>query len=386
MEVGTNMPNRSEVPNVVCPNKEVTSISTPSNGPIVGSKVGSKRRLRVVTLRSPRLVTRETSAAEVAETVRRAAAEAGWECEVGRMEDLDGPQLQLGEYTSLMEAKPKTGNAALDAQAHPLSLAQLSNLLRHREIIRRAAQPGYAADLTLVLEDDALRTDATPALLTRFLQAVDRNAFQADIVFAGLPRVTVEGKVDANTLMLKDAELNDVELRRVQQSFLVLPSKESYFLTRSGASAIWAHWKDKVGFRAAVQFSWTIAAKELRAFYFSTNLFIDGSKLGVYAGSCSPNGALIYNAAYMGALATLQKADRTPAELDAAKKAIDGLATTLRNPQVLHQKGIIAFLRGDRPRARAILLEACDLALAEGASLDHTSDLLNNAINACRFT
>ena len=347
-----------------------------------------KMMLRVVTLRSPRLKSRETSASEVANTVARVAREAGWECETGWMEELDGPGLKLEAFQSLIDPKPVTGVPELDALVRPMSLAQLSNLLRHREIVRRAAQDDNVADLTLVLEDDALRTEATPALLTRFFQAVERNAFKADIVFAGLPRVSENGQVRPNSLSLtlKDAELNDVELLRVQSSFLVLPSKESYFITRDGARAIWDHWKDKVSFRAAVQFSWTIAAKSLRAFYFSTNMFVDGSKLGYFAGTCTPNGALIYNAAYMGALATLQKSDRTPSDLDAAEKAIDGLAATLRHPQVLHQKGIIAFLRGDRVRARAVLLEACDLAIAEGACLDHTSELLNNAINACRIS
>lgn len=352
-------------------------------------------RLDVITLRSPRLRSRDTSAAEVAQAVKAAAVEAGWECAVAQMLELDAPGLRAEEYQPLLEASPKTGIPEIDAQIRPLTLSSLSNLLRHREVIRRvasgasalgAAAPSVpAADLTLVLEDDALRTDATPALVTRFLQAAARNAFKADVVFAGLPRVTAEGKVQPDSLTLKDADLNDIELLRLQSAFLVLPSKESYFLTPDGAKKLWAHWKDKVSFRTAVQMSWTVRALDMRAYYFSTNLFVDGSKVGYYANSCAANGALLYNASYMGALAALQKPGRGAADLDAASAALDGLEKCLRNPNVTHQRGVVAFLRGDHRRAHALLLEAYDLAVAEGACLDHTSDLLNNAINVCRF-
>ena len=345
-------------------------------------------RLDVVTLRSPRLRSRDTSANEVALAVQRAAGEAGWECQVRSMVELDAPGLQVDDYKSLLEANPKTGFPELDAQARPLTLPSLSNLVRHRDVIRRVAEAAEALEapnLTLVLEDDALRTDATPALVTRFLQAAARNAFKADIVFAGLPRVTPDGKVQPDSLTLKDADLNDIELLRLQSAFLVLPSKESYFLTPAGAKKLWAHWKDKVSFRTAVQLSWSIRALNLKAFYFSTNLFVDGSKVGYYAISCAAHGALLYNAAYMGALAALQKPDRGAADLEAAQQALEGLEKVMRNPNVTHQRGVVAFLRGDHKRAHALLLEAYDLAIAEGACIDHTSDLLNNAINVCRF-
>ena len=204
-------------------------------------------------------------------------------------------------------------------------------------------------------------------------------------MFAGLPRVTPEGKVAPDSLTLKDADLNDVELLRLQSSFLVLPSKESYFLTPDGARALWDAWKDKVSFRTAVQMSWTIAARKLRAFFFSTNMFVDGSKVGYYSNACAPNGLLLYNAKYMQVVTLLQKTPRTEAELREADQLVDELAKTLRNPNVIHQKGIIAFLRGEHKRAHTTLLEAVDLALADGACLNHMSDLLNNAINVCRF-
>lgn len=341
-------------------------------------------KLRVVTLRSPRLKAREVSCAEVQASVAAAAAEAGWECQVELFTGLD---LDSGLDTSAIQPAPKTELPAIDALVAPLTPPQLSNLLRHREIARQTALAPTegAPDLTLVLEDDALRTDATPALLKRFLQAAERNAFKADIVFAGLPRVTPEGRVAPDSLTLKDAQLNDVELLRLQSAFLVLPSKESYFITRDGAKALWEAWKEGVSFRASVQLSWTIAAKQLRAFYFSTNLFVDGSKVGYYSNSCAPNGMLLYNAAYMQVVTLLQKTPRTPEDLTQADQLVDQLALQLRNPHVLHQRGIIAFLKGDHARAHAVLLEAVDLALADGACLNHTSDLLNNAINVCRF-
>jgi len=341
-------------------------------------------KLRVVTLRSPRLRAREVSCGEVVSSVQAAAAEAGWECEASFFTELDSDS---GLDTSLIEPKPKTELPVIDAQAAPLTLPQLSNVLRHREIIRQTATApaADAPDFTLVLEDDALRTDATPTLLKRFLQAAARNAFKVDLVFAGLPRVTPEGKVAPDSLTLKDADLNDVELLRLQSSFLILPSKESYFLTPAGAKRIWEAWKDKISFRTAVQLSWTIAAKKLRAFYFSTNMFVDGSKVGYYSNACAPNGMLLYNAKYMQVVTLLQKTPRTDAELREADKLVDELAKGLRNPNIIHQRGLIAFLRGDYPRAHATLQEAVDLALADGACLNHMSDLLNNAINVCRF-
>lgn len=340
-------------------------------------------RLDVYLLRSPRLSTRETSSSEVVGTVREAARKAGWECGVTILTELDGDFLRAEDHAQAIEAAPATGDATFQSQVGSMSLAQLSNLLRHREVARRAAASDAA--LTLVLEDDVLRTAATEALVTRFLQAATRNAFVADIVFAGLPRVTPEGHVHPDSLTLKDANLDDVELLRFQSSYLIAPSKDSYFLTPKGAKALWAHFEEKVSFRTNVQLSWAIKKCSLKAYFFSRNLFIDGSKLGFFANSCSPNGHLIYNGSYMTALQLLQKAERTPADLDEAERLVDQLATQFRNPSVLHNKGLIVYLKGDAKRAHAILLEAFDLALKEGACVNHTSELLNNAVNLCKL-
>lgn len=340
-------------------------------------------RLQVYLLRSPRLSTRGTSSADVVGTVRAAAEKAGWECESAAVTELDGDSLRVEDHTGVLDPSPATGEPAFQSQLGGLTRPQLSNLLRHRDIARRASESD--ATLSLVLEDDVLRTASTEALVTRFLQAFTRNAFVADIVFCGLPRVTPEGHVHPDSLTLKDAALDDVELLRFQSAYLVAPSKDSYFLTPTGAAALWSHWKEKVSFRTNVQLSWTIKARDMRAFFFSRNLFIDGSKFGFFANSCAPNGHLIYNASYMDSLRLLQKPGRSPADLDKAERLVDALAAQFRNPAVLHNKGIIVYLRGDAARAHAVLLEAFDLALQEGACLNHTSELLNNAINLCKF-
>ena len=339
-------------------------------------------RLDVYLLRSPRLKLREVSSRDTLALVLKVAQDAGWEVRSTVVTELDGDTLKQDEIAALVEPKPVGLDATFQAQLGPMTLPQLSNVLRHREVMRRASESD--ADLSLVLEDDVLRSAALPTLLPRFLQAVTRNAFKADIVFAGLPKTTPDGKVQPDSLTLKDASLDDVELLRFQSAFAVAPSKDSYFVTRAGAEAFWKDWA-KVSFRANVQISWTIKAKALRAYFFTHNLFIDGSKFGQYSSACSPNGHLLYNADYMEVLQLLQQEKRSPAQLDQADAKLARLLETMPNPNVMHYRGLIAHLKGDHARAHALLLEAFDRGVTEGMMLNPQSDLMNNAINLCRL-
>jgi hypothetical protein len=164
-----------------------------------------------------------------------------------------------------------------------LHVKQVSNTMKHIAAMQRiAGNSNPVHRFSLVVEDDALFSDNVTTALG---YAISDAPADADIIFLGLPSPKSPpsggGAVFDEALTL----------------FGVLPACDSYLVTRAAAERL-STTMLPVRFPTNVQLTYAIKTLGLRAYVAVPNVFVDGSKLGVFTGSLEPNNRLIWNQPY----------------------------------------------------------------------------------------
>ena len=188
-----------------------------------------------------------------------------------------------------------------------IHVRQLSNAMKHLEALRIAsATPDEDAAeeclrFTLVMEDDALFSDNVRTVLEYATRGAPADA---DVVFLGLPspRAPTAG----------EALFDDVAT-----VFPLLPACDSYLVTKAAAKRL-ADAFLPVRFVTNVHLSYLLRTLGLRSYVAVPNVFVDGSKIGVFASSLDSNNRLLWNTQYCQADAMVRgEAAYHPSAFDA---------------------------------------------------------------------
>lgn len=166
-----------------------------------------------------------------------------------------------------------------------LHIRQVSNAMKHyRAICHAAASLHGDDDLALVVEDDALFGNDVRGSLSRAISDAPRDV---DVLFLGLPSPSQPSQG-------KSTSFSDLH----QFFGGVLPACESYVVNKRAARAL-ADAFLPIRFATNVHVSYLIKVLSLKALLTSPNVFVDGSKLGVFPGTVDPSCTLPWNQAYM---------------------------------------------------------------------------------------
>jgi len=176
--------------------------------------------------------------------------------------------------------------SAFDSLLKGLHIRQLSNALKHYEAIQKVALSDENT-FSLIIEDDVVYSDNVVERLVKILKALENAKDSWDVNFLGLPQPLNE-----------DPE--SVRISPVESIFKILPDISSYVLTRKSAEKLLNVFLP-VRFCTNVHLSYLYLekAKDKLKFTMTTpNVFVDGSKFGVYLSSINPNNKLILNQDY----------------------------------------------------------------------------------------
>lgn len=256
-----------------------------------------------------------------------------------------------------------------------LHLRQVSNTMKHVAALARiVATPLNTTRFSLVLEDDALFGDNVVAALG---YAVSDAPYDADIVFLGLPSTKQPpsngGAVFDNALTL----------------FGILPACDSYLITPSAAAKLSAALLP-VRFPTNVQMTYALKNLGLRAYVAVPNVFVDGSKLGVFTCSVDANNRLIWNQHYCRMETIVKNVGgynvAAGAESDAEFQRAWAEQPFKDHPDVLALKAAHLVRMGRHAEAESVYAAALQVADRNGAIITNASELLRNYIALFRVT
>ena len=269
------------------------------------------------------------------------------------------------EFRLIMVTKPeKVGVEEFDKAMMMLSVEELSNYEKHREVWKQVCTNAHQ-DIFMVIEDD---TFMLPDTDSAFKEMIQHSEF---------------GSHDVVALCLsKDPNATAMEFLNARDLVTVLPSKDAYFVSKR-AAIILLEQTTTIRFSMRYQMSYVLRSNpSLRVVYPSKRLFLEGSKIGMYPSSIHSNNMLIYNQEYMELFQLLSKEEVDVRNVRAIYKRIQHL----QSPDLMHLYGVLLFKGKQVKEAHEVLIDAIDTAKKQHGIVNFNSDILNNAINIHEFT
>lgn len=270
---------------------------------------------------------------------------------------------------------PEADMAPLMCKLH---VNQLSCTLKHAAAWRLIAQRAGEGGFHVVLEDDCLfQASGVDEQLLRSLKALPSDY---DVGFLGSPL----RKAD------KVVSTVDIDVERLSLgSGACLLSCESYVMNPLCAQAlVQGGHALPVRFSHELQLTFLIRRAGLRAYMLLPNVFLDGSKLGVYISQQNPASRLIWNEGFLrleqlvGSLSKDGGADGKQVTLakealEAAQKFVDGLQFK-GHPDMLRLLAKLQHRLGNLKEAEILYRQAYELTLSEKCLLTSASPLLRD--------
>lgn len=164
----------------------------------------------------------------------------------------------------------------------PLHANQLSNALKHLAALRIISETGADDEEHVVVEDDVLFHEDVATMLREVVAA---RPAEADALFLGLPN-TRSGTPDA------------IVFDPLSAVFKMLPCCDSYLIRKAAAAKLAGAYLP-IRLPANLQLSHLCAKLGVRVFLSSPNVFVDGSKIGVFTSSIESNNSLTWNPEYV---------------------------------------------------------------------------------------
>lgn len=243
-----------------------------------------------------------------------------------------------------------------------MHINHLSNILKHRLALQTIAAQEDEHVISIILEDDVVYNDN---IADGLLKVLSNLPDEYDILFLGLPSQNDLSK--------------DIKYQRMNEIFKVLPCCESYHVTKKGAEKLLDIFKP-IKFSYNVHLSYLIAKTKAEAFSAVPNIFVDGSKLGLYFSSLEVNNRLIFNQEYVNlARMVTEKNEYTPEEVQNINKMFEDVKLKT-NPEFYYLKAKYEEKRKNYAYSKAIYEFTYDLYDNNGTILNNQSYFLRDYI------
>jgi GR25 family glycosyltransferase involved in LPS biosynthesis len=266
---------------------------------------------------------------------------------------------------SKIEAEPL---ADFNKLLKSISIQCVSNNLKHWWVLQYIGQKSSDTDVNLILEDDVFLHGKGEHLLDILRNVAAKTAPTWDMVFLGFPSQPAAAQSQS-----------DLTCRSVKELYRVLPSIDSYLVSKKCANVI-APGYLPLKFVGNVNLSYTIHKHSLEVYMTDRQLFMDGSKYGTDVSSLNPNNFLIYNPVYRELFQLVQKTSDFTAE---DKNKLDALWTTVSNkmhPDNLYLKALFLMKTRDFKNAKTMFDTVFDIYNKQKAFINRESLFMNNYI------
>lgn len=290
-------------------------------------------------------------------------------------------QEALKEYPDIASAAPKS-----------MHVNHLSCTLKHVAALERVvANAKQHGGFHVILEDDCLFGEE-PELKAKLSTLLWNLPTNYDMVFLGLPSPQgVEAlEKDGDRIVAVSGGHGEQKYQSLSKQqpqpqhgiMPLLPCCDSYVVNPTAAARLLPLCKP-IRLPANLQMTWMIRKASLRTYATIPNLFVDGSKIGVYVSQLEANNRLLWNDQFLKLEALANTADQLAADPDrlkAAQEFVDKLQFK-GHPDMLRLIARLQMRIGNCKEARIIFDQIFKILAAENCVLNSTSTFLRDYMN-----
>lgn len=280
-------------------------------------------------------------------------------------EDIDINTIrQYVDYAKISESHVEFYNQLL----RNLHINQLSNTLKHFKALELIAKKSNDGELNLVLEDDVLYEDKVCMSFERMVQSMPEKY---DIIMLGMPTTT--DVVDKSKFTFQDTH----------KIFKVLPVCDSYLVSHSTAKAMVMNYIP-IKFNNTTQLSYICDRLGIETIQSIPNIFIDGSKYGLFLSKLSSNNPLIFNNDFVNMRAIASKDTLTKEDIENFRSLISKSAIK-DNPDFVHMECLYYIKQKDYKKALQRFNDAYVTYMNNGCILANDSVFLRDFIRTHKY-
>lgn len=255
---------------------------------------------------------------------------------------------------------PKT-NSLFDGLVKSMHVKQVSQALKHKTALERFLEQ-KTFDTMLVIEDDVLHSDNVETELKNALEMLNNNP-QCDALFLGVP--TPKAVIEQN---LKIAPVSDF--------FKVFPTVDAYLIKRDKAQELLANMLP-IRYTINVHYSFLAHQKKWTPYFMSPNIFVNGSKYGVYVSSTDPNNKLFMNPDYNKLMMLNTKTSYTEEEFKQVEEIAKSVALS-QHCDFQYQLGLFYMRIGQFQTAKPFFDNAHKVYTDNESIINNESEFLIN--------
>jgi GR25 family glycosyltransferase involved in LPS biosynthesis len=280
-------------------------------------------------------------------------------------EDIDVNTIrQFVDYAKISESHVEFYNQLL----RNLHINQLSNTLKHFKALELIAKKSNDKELNLVLEDDVLYEEKVCMSFERMVQAMPEKF---DMIMLGMPTTT--DVVDKSKFTFQDTH----------KIFKILPVCDSYLVSHSTAKALVMNYVP-IKFNNATQLSYVSDKLGIETIQSIPNVFIDGSKYGLFLSKLSSNNPLIFNNDFVTIRALASKEILTKEDIEIFNKLINKSAIK-DNPDFVHMECLYYIKQKKYKKALDRFTDAYNTYMNNGCILSNDSVFLRDFIRTHKY-
>jgi GR25 family glycosyltransferase involved in LPS biosynthesis len=242
-----------------------------------------------------------------------------------------------------------------------MHINQLSNVMKHNKAYQLVSD-GQDVDFSIILEDDIVYNEDVTENLVNILKNIPETY---DMVFLGLP-----------SSQQNPPQNGSEKFQVLSEVFKVLPCCDSYVINKKTAT-MFCEYFTPIKFPQNIQLSYVSTQLEMENYISIPNIFIDGSKLGLYFSTLEVNNRLIFNQDYVILSKYLEKetfTDNDHKEITQAFREVK-LKT---NPEFYYLKALYEIKKGNYEYAEEIFKYTYEIYDNNGAILNNQSNFLRD--------
>lgn len=243
-----------------------------------------------------------------------------------------------------------------------LNLGQVSSALKHASAIQKAA---LSSTPSIILEDDVLFQEDILVNLETVLDQFSDSGF----VFLGMP---LQKQVETETKETMIIPGND--------HYTVFPCCDSYIVSPQVAKTL-SSCIFPIKFSANIHLSYLLKSNNITPYVLTKNIFVDGTKFGVYLCSMDSNTFLPFNMEFIRLIQLM----RTP--FDNTDAIEEGLRTAKfgNHPAILHIHALYLKEKKQYADAITILGNAVDILKQNNCIVNGSNPILRNYISLFQY-
>lgn len=316
------------------------------------------KKISIYFIHSKELSTRKPFCEKLTQTLK-----GSFDVNVHYIDENDPSEIDMAKIQSYVKLDKPDTKDIFDVLIKNLHIRQLSNSLKHFEAYKKIFDSDD--DYSLILEDDVLFSNNVNDELLKAIKAIKKLKDKWHIVFTGMPH-PADFKIETPITKTSDV-------------FKIIPVCDSYFVNKKTVKELIDAFSP-IRYITNIQLSYIMAHKSIQTFMYSPNVFIDGSKYGVFLSSLEANNKLFFNNDYNKLVGLVKKesfSDQDVIDIESLKNSIQ----FKEHPDIQYQFGLYEMRRKNFKEAKVIFDFIHDIYTKNSSLINNESEFLFNYCN-----